>query len=64
MNENINIAPSKIYNLKNISKMKYRPNSSKISEKRNMVRVLSAGNISNSNYSKNLNIYKNYYILQ
>lgn len=63
MNENINIAPSKIYNLKNTSKMKYRPNSSKISEKRNMVRVLSAGNISNSNYSKNLNIYKNYYIL-
>ena len=63
MNENINIVPSKIYNLKNTSKMKYRPNSSKIPEKRNMVRVLSAGNINDSNYSKNLNIYKNYYIL-
>jgi chromosome segregation protein len=63
MNENINIVPSKAYNLKNTSKMKYRPYSSKISEKRNMVRVLSAGNINDSNYSKNLNIYKNYYIL-
>ena len=57
MNENINIVPSKAYNLKNTSKMKYRPYSSKISEKRNMVRVLSAGNINDSNYSKNLNIY-------
>ena len=63
MNENTNIVPSKAYNLKNTSKMKYRPYSSKISEKRNMVRVLSAGNINDSNYSKNLNIYKNYYIL-
>ena len=57
MNENINIVPSKAYNLKNNSKMKYRPYSSKIYEKRNMVRVLSAGNINDSNYSKNLNIY-------
>ena len=63
MNENINIVPSKIYNLKYSSKMKNRPYSSKIPEKRNMVRVLSAGNINDSNYSKNLNIYKSYYIL-
>ena len=63
MNENINIGPSKVYNLKNSSKIKNRPYSSKVSEKRNMIRVLSAGNINDSNYTKNLSIYRNYYIL-
>ena len=62
MNENISIAPSGAYNLKNYSKMRCRPYSSN-QEKKNFNRVLSTGNINNANYSKNLNIFKNYNIL-
>ena len=59
MNDN-NIASSNIYHLKNKSKIKYRPFSSSMSEKKGLVRVLSTGNIIKSN---NIDIYnKNSYL--
>ena len=58
MNE-INIAPSEKYVQNNI-KIAYRPNSSKIVEKKTLNRVLSTGNVMNLNH---IDIYKNYSIL-
>ncbi len=59
MNDN-SIASSNIYHLKNKSKIKYRPFSSNMSEKKGLVRVLSTGNIIKSN---NIDIFnKNSYL--
>ena len=64
MNE-INISSSKIFLLKNKQKDKFHPFSSKMNNKKSLFRVLSTGNINNPNlnYSKKINIYKNYSFL-
>ena len=62
MNE-IKISSTKINSFKNKPNKKFHPYTSHVSNKKSLRRVLSAGNISNPNYSKKANIYKNYSFL-
>lgn len=63
MDKTINITSSNIYPLKKDpgSGRRYRPYSSKLKEKKSLVRIISAGNI-NPKYSKN-SMFTNYYNL-
>ena len=59
MNE-IKIIPPNDKHFNYIPKKYYQSISSKSSNKKGLFRVLSAGNINNSNYSKNISIYENH----